>query len=159
MVSCWSYSVFRKVAVIAPLYCSWRLGLLNSSGADLRTRLLPPFAIWILRNYMLGIRRRWRRRPVDGPGTRTVWSIVCAGPAWPVHGGHLHLHRCWTEFLMALTFDIQKLPDHPGGHRRLRRELLSPYGTFRGQRRGGGAIGLLVFIFRSSLVSGLTWAR
>jgi len=57
-------SVFPAVAVLAPLYLLMRdIGWLNSyQGLILPyTAFNLPFAIWILRNYMLGIPRKWRR--------------------------------------------------------------------------------------------------
>lgn len=74
-------SVFPAIAVIAPLYLLMReLGWLNSYQA----LILPyaafnlPFAIWILRNYFLGIPREMEEMGrIDGATPlRTLWSII-----------------------------------------------------------------------------------
>ena len=88
-------SVFPEVAVIAPLYLLMRnLGWLNSYQALIvpYTAFNLPFAIWILRNYFLGIPKEMEETGrIDGASPlRTVWSIVlAAGAARPVHRGHL----------------------------------------------------------------------
>jgi multiple sugar transport system permease protein len=68
-----------------------------------------PFAIWILRNYMLGIPKEMEETGrIDGAGPlRTVWSIVLP-QALPglFTAGIFCFTACWTEFLMALTFNI-----------------------------------------------------
>src|SRR6202044_2247399 len=71
-------SVFPAVAVLAPLYLLMReIGWLNSSqGLTLPyTAFNLPFAIWILRNYMLGIPKEMEETGrIDGAGPRTsVW--------------------------------------------------------------------------------------
>lgn len=74
-------SVFPAIAVIAPLYLLMReLDWLNSYQA----LILPyaafnlPFAIWILRNYFLGIPREMEEMGrIDGANPlRTLWSII-----------------------------------------------------------------------------------
>ncbi|MGH3154639.1 MAG: carbohydrate ABC transporter permease, partial [Streptosporangiaceae bacterium] len=111
MVTLLIISVFPEVAVIAPLYLLERdFGLLNSYPALILpyTAFFLPFAIWILRNYMLGIPKEMEETGrIDGAGPlRTVWSIVLP-QALPglFTAGIFTFTACWTEFLMALTFD------------------------------------------------------
>ena len=140
-------SVFPAVAVLAPLYLLMReIGWLNSYQALILpyTAFNLPFAIWILRNYMLGIPKEMEETGrIDGASPlRTVWTIVlAAGPARPVHGGDLLLHRLLDRVPDGADVQqLEQLPDHPGGHRRIRRELPGPVRDhLRGQRRGGGA--------------------
>ena len=81
MVTLLIISVFPAIAVVAPLYLLLRnLGWLNSyQGLVLvYTAFNLPFAIWILRNYMLGIPKEMEETGrIDGAGPlRTVWSII-----------------------------------------------------------------------------------
>ena len=137
-------SVFPEVAVIAPLYLLMRnLHLLNSYPALIipYTAFFLPFAIWILRNYFLGIPKEMEETGrIDGASPlRTVWTIVLpAGAAGPVHRGHLHLHRLLDRVPDgAHVQQLQQLPDHPGRHRRIRRELPGPLRDHLRRQRGG----------------------
>ncbi|WP_230993539.1 hypothetical protein [Streptomyces endocoffeicus] len=59
-------SLFPTVALAAPLYVLMRdIGWLTSYQGLIvvYTALNLPFAIWILRNYMLSIPRKWKRSP------------------------------------------------------------------------------------------------
>jgi len=105
-------SVFPEVAVIAPLYLLMRnLHLLNSYPALIipYTAFFLPFAIWILRNYFLGIPKEMEETGrIDGASPlRTVWTIVLP-QALPglFTAGIFTFTACWTEFLFALTFTL-----------------------------------------------------
>ncbi len=104
-------SVFPAVAVLAPLYLLMReIGWLNSYQALILpyTAFNLPFAIWILRNYMLGIPKEMEETGrIDGASPlRTVWTIILP-QALPglFTAGIFCFTACWTEFLMALTFN------------------------------------------------------
>ncbi len=164
MVTLLIISVFPEVAVIAPLYLLERdLGLLNSYPALILpyTAFFLPFAIWILRNYMLGIPKEMEETGrIDGAGPlRTVWSIVLP-QALPglFTAGIFTFTACWTEFLMALTFDnSNNFRTIPVGIADFGGNFQVPYGTiFAASVVAVVPIGLLVFIFRKFVVSGLT---
>jgi len=128
MVTLLIISVFPAVAVLAPLYLLMRnLGWLNSYQALILpyTAFNLPFAIWILRNYMLG--------------------IFC-------------FTACWTEFLMALTFNsANNYRTIPVGIAEFGGNFQVPYGTiFAASVVAVVPIGVLVFIFRRFVISGLT---
>ena len=121
-----------------------------------------PFAIWILRNYMLGIPKEMEETGrIDGASPlRTVWTIVLP-QALPglFTAGIFCFTACWTEFLMALTLQHrQQLPDDPGRDRPVRLPFRHvPYGTiFAASVVAVVPIGILVFVFRRFVVSGLT---
>jgi multiple sugar transport system permease protein len=164
MVTLLIISVFPEVAVIAPLYLLERdLNLLNSYPALILpyTAFFLPFAIWILRNYMLGIPKEMEETGrIDGAGPlRTVWSIVLP-QALPglFTAGIFTFTACWTEFLMALTFDnSNNFRTIPVGIADFGGNFQVPYGTiFAASVVAVVPIGLLVFIFRKFVVSGLT---
>jgi multiple sugar transport system permease protein len=157
-------SVFPEVAVIAPLYLLERnLHLLNSYPALILpyTAFFLPFAIWILRNYMLGIPREMEETGrIDGAGAlRTVWTIILP-QALPglFTAGIFTFTACWTEFLMALTFDnSNNYRTIPVGIADFGGNFQVPYGTiFAASVVAVVPIGVLVFIFRKFVVSGLT---
>ena len=157
-------SVFPEVAVIAPLYLLERnLHLLNSYPALILpyTAFFLPFAIWILRNYMLGIPREMEETGrIDGAGAlRTVWTIILP-QALPglFTAGIFTFTACWTEFLMALTFDdSNNFRTIPVGISNFGANFNVPYGTiFAASVVAVVPIGVLVFIFRKFVVSGLT---
>ena len=110
MVTLLIISVFPEIAVIAPLYTLERtFGWLNSYEALIipYTAFNLPFAIWILRNYMLGIPKEMEETGrIDGAGPlRTVWSIILPMALPGVFtAGIFCFTACWTEFLMALTY-------------------------------------------------------
>jgi multiple sugar transport system permease protein len=164
MVTLLIISVFPEVAVIAPLYLLERdLNLLNSYPALILpyTAFFLPFAIWILRNYMLGIPKEMEETGrIDGAGPlRTVWSIVLP-QALPglFTAGIFTFTACWTEFLMALTFDnSNNFRTIPVGIADFGGNFQVPYGTiFAASVVAVVPIGALVFIFRKFVVSGLT---
>ena len=162
MVTLLIISLFPEIAVIAPLYTLLKdLGWLNSYQGLIipYTAFNLPFAIWILRNYMLGIPQEMEETArVDGAGPlRTVWSIIIP-MALPglFTAGIFCFTACWTEFLMALTFNIN-LKTIPVGVATFGTALEVPFGTiFAASVVAVVPIGILVFIFRKNIISGLT---
>ena len=157
-------SVFPAVAVLAPLYLLMRnLGWLNSYQALILpyTAFNLPFAIWILRNYMLGIPKEMEETGrIDGAGPlRTVWTIILP-MALPglFTAGIFTFTACWTEFLMALTFNsANNYRTIPVGIAEFGGTFQVPYGTiFAASVVAVVPIGILVFIFRRFVISGLT---
>ncbi len=112
MVTLLMISLFPEIAVIAPLYTLLKdLGWLDSYQALIIPYMafFLPFAIWIMRNYMLGIPKEMEETArIDGAGPiRTVWSIILPMALPGVFtAGIFTFTACWTEFLMALTFNI-----------------------------------------------------
>ena len=164
MVSLLIISVFPAVAVLAPLYLLMRnLGWLNSYQALILpyTAFNLPFAIWILRNYMLGIPKEMEETGrIDGAGPlRTVWTIILP-MALPglFTAGIFTFTACWTEFLMALTFNsANNYRTIPVGIAEFGGNFQVPYGTiFAASVVAVVPIGILVFIFRKFVISGLT---
>ena len=162
MVTLLMISLFPEIAVVAPLYSLLdTLGWLNSYQALIipYTAFFLPFAIWILRNYMLGIPKEMEETSrIDGAGPiRTVWSIILP-MALPglFTAGIFCFTACWTEFLMALTFNVN-LKTIPVGVATFGTALEVPYGTiFAASVVAVVPIGILVFIFRKNVISGLT---
>src|SRR4029077_7204344 len=157
-------SVFPAVAVLAPLYLLMRnIGWLNSYQALILpyTAFNLPFAIWILRNYFLGIPKEMEETArIDGASPlRTVWSIILP-QALPglFTAGIFCFTACWTEFLMALTFDSNNnFRTIPVGISQFGTPNFVPYGTiFAASVVAVVPIAILVFIFRKFVVSGLT---
>ncbi|MHB1433155.1 MAG: carbohydrate ABC transporter permease [Streptosporangiaceae bacterium] len=157
-------SVFPEIAIIAPLYLLMReIGWLNSYQALILpyTAFNLPFAIWILRNYFLGIPKEMEETGrIDGAGPfRTMWSIVLP-QALPglFTAGIFCFTACWTEFLMALTFNAQNsFRTIPVGIAEFGSIFYTPYGTvFAASVVAVIPIGILVFIFRKFVISGLT---
>lgn len=164
MVSLLMISVFPAVAVLAPLYLLMRnIGWLNSYQALILpyTAFNLPFAIWILRNYMLGIPKEMEETGrIDGAGPlRTVWSIILPMALPGVFtAGIFCFTACWTEFLMALTFNSSNnFRTIPVGIAEFGGNFQVPYGTiFAASVVAVVPIGILVFIFRRFVISGLT---
>jgi multiple sugar transport system permease protein len=157
-------SVFPAVAVLPPLYLLMRnLGWLNSYQALILpyTAFNLPFAIWILRNYFLGIPKEMEETGrIDGAGPlRTVWTIVLP-QALPglFTAGIFCFTACWTEFLMALTFNSSNnFRTIPVGIAEFGGNFQVPYGTiFAASVVAVVPIGVMVFIFRKFVISGLT---
>jgi trehalose/maltose transport system permease protein len=157
-------SVFPPIAVVVPLYVVLRdIGWLNSYQALIipYTAFYLPFAIWILRNYFLAIPREMEESArIDGTSPlRTVWSIILP-QAWPgvFTAGIFTFTACWTEFLMALSFNV--VNDYrtiPVGIGLFGGQFITPYGTlFAASVVAVAPIAVLVFVFRRSVVSGLT---
>jgi multiple sugar transport system permease protein len=164
MVTLLMISLFPEIALIAPLYLLERnLGWLNSYQA----LIIPyaafnlPFAIWILRNYMLGIPKEMEETArIDGAGPlRTVWAIILPMALPGVFTAAIFCFTaCWTEFLMALTFDsANNFRTIPVGIAEFGTVFVVPYGTiFAASVVAVVPIGILVFIFRKFVISGLT---
>ena len=162
MVTLLIISVFPAIAVVAPLYLLLRnLHWLNSYQGLIipYTAFFLPFAIWILRNYMLGIPKEMEETSrIDGAGPiRTVWSIILPMALPGVFTAAIFTFTaCWTEFLMALTFNIN-LKTIPVGIATFGTALEVPFGTiFAASVVAVVPIGILVFIFRKFVISGLT---
>jgi multiple sugar transport system permease protein len=164
MVTLLIISLFPAIAVIAPLYVLLKdLGWLNSYQALIvpYTAFNLPFAIWIMRNYMLGIPKEMEETGrIDGAGPlRTVWSIVLPMALPGVFtAGIFCFTACWTEFLMSLTFNsVNNYKTIPTGIATFGTALEVPYGTiFAASVVAVVPIGILVFIFRRFVISGLT---
>lgn len=164
MVTLLIISVFPAVAVLAPLYLLMRdIGWLNSYQALILpyTAFNLPFAIWILRNYMLGIPKEMEETGrIDGAGPlRTVWTIILPMALPGVFtAGIFCFTACWTEFLMALTFNSSNnYRTIPVGIAEFGGNFQVPYGTiFAASVVAVVPIGILVFIFRKFVISGLT---
>jgi multiple sugar transport system permease protein len=164
MVALLMISVFPTISLIAPLYLLLRdLGWLNSYQALIvpYTAFNLPFAIWILRNYMLGIPREMEEvGRIDGAGPlRTVWSIILPMALPGIFtAGIFCFTACWTEFLMALTFNsVNTYKTIPVGIATFGTALEVPYGTiFAASVVAVVPIGILVFVFRKFVISGLT---
>lgn len=157
-------SVFPAIAVIAPLYVVMKdLAWLNSYQALIvpYTAFNLPFAIWILRNYFLGIPKEMEETGrIDGASPlRTVWSIVLpqARPGL-FTAGIFTFTACWIEFLMALSFNSDNnFRTIPVGIALFGSQFTVPYGTiFAASCVAAVPIAALVLIFRRSVVSGLT---
>jgi multiple sugar transport system permease protein len=164
MVTLLIISVFPAIAVVAPLYLLLRdLGWLNSyQGLILvYTAFNLPFAIWILRNYMLGIPKEMEETGrIDGAGPiRTLWTIILPMALPGVFtAGIFCFTACWTEFLFALTFNSSNnYRTIPVGIAEFGTVFTVPYGTiFAASVVAVVPIGILVFIFRKFVISGLT---
>jgi multiple sugar transport system permease protein len=164
MVTLLMISVFPEIAVIAPLFLLLRhLGWLDSYQALIipYTAFNLPFAVWILRNYMLGIPKEMEETGrIDGAGPlRTLWSIILPMALPGVFtAGIFCFTACWTEFLMALTFnDSNSFRTIPVGIAEFGTPLEVPYGPiFAASVVAVVPIGILVFIFRKFVISGLT---
>ncbi len=118
-----------------------------------------PFAIWILRNYFLGISMSTEESArIDGAGAlRTLWSVILPQVTPSIFtAGVFTFTACWTEFLMALSFDFGK-KTIPVGIASLGTQFTVPYGAyFAASVIAVVPIAVLVIIFRKAVVSGLT---
>ncbi|GGX15199.1 carbohydrate ABC transporter permease [Streptomyces lomondensis] len=157
-------SVFPTVSVITPLYLIERqIGWLNSYQGLIVPYIAfhLPFAVWILRNYLLRIPFEMEESArIDGAGpTRTVLQIILpqAGPGL-FTSGVFTFTAAYTEFLMALTFNSEDaFRTVPVGVALFGAEFEVPYGTiFAGSIAALLPIVVLVLIFRRAVVSGLT---
>lgn len=162
MVALLMIAVFPAIAVIAPLFLIMReIGWLNSYQALILpyTAFNLPFATWILRNYFLGIPKEMEETGrIDGASPlRTVWSIVLpqATPGL-FTAGVFTFTACWTEFLMALSFN-PTLKTIPVQLSTVGTIYEAPYGIiFAASVVACIPIAILVLTFRKSVVSGLT---
>ncbi|MDA8197634.1 MAG: carbohydrate ABC transporter permease [Actinomycetota bacterium] len=157
-------SLFPGIAVVPPLYLLERtVGILNSYQALIvpYTAFNLPFAIWILRNYFQGIPKEMEETGrIDGASPwKIYWSIVMP-QALPglFTAGVFTFTAAWTEFLMALTFNnSNNYRTIPVGIALFGTPFNIPYGTiFAASVVAVIPIGILVFVFRKSVVSGLT---
>lgn len=157
-------SVFPVIALIAPLYLMMRtIDWLNSYQALIvpYTALNLPFAIWILRNYFIGVPKEMEETArIDGASPlRTVWSVVLP-MALPglFTAGIFAFTACWTEFLMALSFNsANNFRTIPVGIALFGNAHLTPYGAiFAASTVAVVPIAILVLVFKRSVVSGLT---
>jgi multiple sugar transport system permease protein len=164
MVTLLMISLFPAIAVIAPLYVLLKnVGWLNSYQGLIipYTAFNLPFAIWILRNYMLGIPKEMEETGrIDGAGPlRTVWSIIIPMALPGIFtAGIFCFTACWTEFLMALTINsANNFKTIPVGIATFGTALEVPFGPiFAASVVAVVPIGILVFIFRKFVISGLT---
>jgi multiple sugar transport system permease protein len=164
MVSLLMISVFPQIAVIAPLYLIMRdLGWLNSYQALIfpYTAFNLPFAIWILRNYFLGISMSMEESArIDGARPlRILWSVILPQATPGIFtAGVFTFTACWTEFLMALSFNVvNSYRTIPVGIALFGSQYTVPYGTlFAASVVAVVPIAILVLVFRKSVVSGLT---
>ncbi|MFJ4920703.1 carbohydrate ABC transporter permease [Streptomyces sp. NPDC088725] len=157
-------SVIPTVSVITPLYLLEReLGWLNSYQGLVvpYTAFHLPFAVWILRNYLLRIPKEMEESAkIDGASpTRTLLQIILpqATPGL-FTAGVFTFTATYTEFLMALTFNSEDAyRTVPVGVALFGAEFEVPYGTiFAGSIAAVVPIAILVLVFRRSVVSGLT---
>lgn len=164
MVGLLMISVFPQIAVIAPLYLILRdIGWLNSYQALIfpYTAFNLPFAIWILRNYFLGISMSMEESArIDGAGPfRTLFTVVLPQVKPGVFtAGVFTFTACWTEFLMALSFNqANNMRTIPVGIAEFAAPFTIPYGTlFAASVVAVVPIAILVLVFRKAVVSGLT---
>jgi multiple sugar transport system permease protein len=157
-------SVFPPIAVVVPLYVVLRdIGWLNSYQALIipYTAFYLPFAVWILRNYFLGIPHEMEESArIDGASPmRTVWQVILP-QAWPgvFTAGIFTFTACWTEFLMALSFNASdNWRTIPVGIALFGGQFVTPYGTlFAASVVAVVPIAVLAFVFRRRVVAGLT---
>lgn len=157
-------SVFPLIALIAPLYLLMRsVDWLNSYQALIvpYTALNLPFGIWILRNYFLGVPKEVEENArLDGASAlRTLWAVVLP-MALPglFTAGIFAFTACWTEFLMALSFNsADEFRTIPVGIALFGNAHITPYGAiFAASAVAVVPIAILVLVFRRSVVSGLT---
>ncbi|MBV2364453.1 carbohydrate ABC transporter permease [Streptomonospora nanhaiensis] len=164
MIALLMVSVYPPIAVLVPLYVMAReLGMLNSYPG----LIIPyvafnlPFAIWIMRNYMLSVPGGLEDAArVDGASaTRTVLSIILPQVRPGLFtAGVFTFTATWTEFLMALTLNSQDAyRTIPVGIALMGTVFEVPYGMiFAAAVAVTAPIAVLVLIFRKSVVAGLT---
>ncbi|MDT0344589.1 carbohydrate ABC transporter permease [Streptomyces litchfieldiae] len=164
MVALLMISLFPTIALAAPLFLLMRdIGWLNSyQGLILvYTALNVPFAVWILRNFFLGIPKEMEEVAwVDGASpVRTVWSVILpqARPGM-FTAAIFTFTACWTEFLIGLTLNTaDRFRTMPVGLALFGSQFTIPYGTiFAAAMVSVLPIALLVLVFRRAVVSGLT---
>ena len=157
-------SLFPTIAVVAPLYLLLRdIDWLNSyQGLVLAyTALMLPFAIWILRNFFLGIPQAMEESArVDGAGpVRTVLQVILPQALPGVFtAGVFTFVAAWTEFIIALTLNNEdRYRTIAVGIALFGGQFTTPYGTiFAASAVAMLPIALLVLVFRRAVVSGLT---
>ncbi|MGH9106195.1 MAG: carbohydrate ABC transporter permease [Acidimicrobiales bacterium] len=162
MVSLLMISVFPTIAVVPSLYIVMRtIGWLNTyQGLILPyTAFNLPFAVWILRNYFLGISRSMEESArIDGAGSlRTLVQVIVPQVTPGIFtAGVFTFTASWTEFLMALSFDFEK-KTIPVGIASFGAQFTVPYGAyFAASVIAVVPIAVVVLAFRKAVVSGLT---
>ena len=156
-------SVFPEIAVVSPLYLIMhQIGWLGSYQALVvpYTAFNLSFAIWIMRNYFLGIPKEMEETSrIDGASAiRTYWSIILPQALPGIFtAGVFTFTACWTEFLMALTLDnSNNYRTIPVGIALFGSPNVVLYGTiFAASVVAVIPIGILVIVFRKFVVSGL----
>ncbi|WP_129839547.1 carbohydrate ABC transporter permease [Streptomyces sp. RFCAC02] len=164
MISLLMISLFPTIALAAPLFLLMRdLGWLNSYQGLIivYAALNVPFAVWILRNFFLGIPKEMEEVAwVDGASPlRTVLTIIIPQAAPGVFTAAIFTFTaCWTEFLIALTLNTaDRFRTMPVGLALFGSQFTVPYGTiFAAATVSVLPIALLVLVFRRAVVSGLT---
>lgn len=164
MVSLLMISLFPTIALAAPLYLLLRdIGWLNSHQGLILvyTAFNLPFAIWILRNYFLSIPKDMEEVAwLDGASPmRTLVSVILpqAKPGL-FTAGIFTFVACWTEFLLALTFNnTDNSRTIPVGIALFSGAHNIPFDTiFAASTVSVLPIAILVLIFRRAVVAGLT---
>ena len=157
-------SVFPVIAVIEPLFLILRtLGWLNSYQA----LIVPyvafnlPFTIWILRNYVLGVPYEMiEAAHIDGASQLRTLVTVVVPTMLPglFTAGIFCFTACWTEFMMALTFNSSNaFRTIPVGISLFGTEFTLPYGPiFAGSIVAILPVVIVVLIFKRNVISGLT---
>lgn len=157
-------SAFPSVAVISPLYLAMRsLGWLNSYQA----LILPyiafnlPFTLWIVTSYLRQVPRDMEESAfVDGATYARTLTTVVLPLATPglFTAGIFTFVACWTEFLMALTFNSENtMRTIPVGIALFGSQYVIPYGTiFAASAVVVVPIAILVLVFQRWVVAGLT---
>lgn len=164
MVALLVISVFPEIAIISPLYLLMRvLGWLDSYQGLIvpYTAFNLPFAIWILRNYLLAIPREMEEvAAIDGASALTTLVRVILPQATPglFTAGVFTFTAAWTEFLMALTINSStRFRTIPVGIALFGAQFTVPYGNiFAASVVSITPIALMVLLFRKAIVSGLT---
>lgn len=164
MVALLMISLFPAIAVVSPLYVLERqLGLLNSYQGLIIPHVAfnLPFAIWIMRNYMLGFSREMEESAyVDGASpTRALVSIILPQAKPAIFTVAVFTFTAtWAEFLFAVTINNQDLfRTIPVGIALFGDRYSIPFGTiFAASVVAIAPISILVAIFRKSVVSGLS---
>lgn len=164
MVALLMISVFPVIAMSVPLYIMERdLGTLNSYEGLIipYVAINLPFAIWMLRNYLLGIPKEMEESAlVDGASTtRTLLSIILpAARPGLFTAGVFTFTAVWTEFQLAFFInDADTMRTIPVGIATFGSQFTVPFGTiFAASVVAIVPIAILVLVFRRFVVSGLT---
>lgn len=157
-------AVFPEISVVVPLYMILRiLGWLNSYEALIvpYTAFNLPFAIWVLRNTFASLPREMEEvAEVDGASPLATVLRVMVPQALPgmFVAGILTFVSCWTEFLMALTFNSNaSFQTAPVGIALFGADFQMPFGTiFAASFVALIPIFLIALGFRRWIVSGLS---
>ncbi len=156
-------STFPPLSALMPLYSIFKdLHWLNSYQALIvpYVAFQLPFSIWILRNYFLGLPRELEESGyVDGASTmRILYRIILPVSVPGMFTAALFtFFGCWTEFIMALTFNSTTSSRTIAvGIGLFGGEYITAYGTmFAAATVCIVPIVLLVVIFNRWIISGL----